>query len=204
MKSFSFLIGLLLSASLCATDQAFFDKVEEITPNLYKISAEELRIIVDHTFADTPIITAEELKARMDSEKDVVVINVLPDYLFNDCHINGSINVPLKQLVGIVKEWDRAKKIVVYCALHECDAGEKACILLGRMGFEHIQDYKGGIKEWYQLGYPTNGPAKSNYLHMKSIQTLQDGYKLYPDALVCSRQTKWMHRYQQAQQQDIQ
>jgi hypothetical protein len=33
------------------------------------------------------------------------------------------------------------------------------------MGFTNVIDYEGGIKEWYQLGYDTHGPASASYLH---------------------------------------
>ncbi len=193
---FSFLSFSTLSY---AKEQSFFEKIQTIKQNLYKISAEELRIIVGHNFDAPPFITADELKENLQSGSEITVINVLPASIHEDCHIAGSINVPLKELVDTVQSWDRNKKLVVYCALSDCDASEKAYILLSCMEFANVFDYKGGIKEWYQLGYPTDGPAKLEFLHMKSAPAMQDGYKLYPESLVCSRQTRWISRYQPTQ-----
>ena len=117
----------------------------------------------------------------MEANPDLCVINVLPPSLHNDCHITGSINVPLKEIVEAMASWDRDKEIIVYCALYECDAGEKAYVLLSCMGFTNVTDYSGGIKEWYQLGYPTQGPATYSFLNSKSIM-------LPEEFLVCSKQ----------------
>ncbi len=187
---------LSISTSLYTEELSFFEKVQNIKQDLYKISAEELRIIMGHHFNDPVFISADELKKEIENDSELTVINVLPPSIYNDCHIVGSINVPLKDLVDIVQNWERNKKIVVYCALSECDASEKACILLSCMNFTTVLDYKGGIKEWYQLEYPTHGPAKYEFLHIKSVSTTQDEYKMYPETLVCSQQTCWISRYQ--------
>lgn len=178
------LVGLCLflyTTSHAVPDQSFFDKEQEIRKDLYKISAKELQVFLGCHVDPIIEVSAEELKAAMELDPDLCVINVLPAALYDDCHITNSINVPLKQLVSLLMSWDRDKKIIVYCALHECDAGEKAYILLSCLGFTDIADYKGGIKEWYQLGYPTEGPAAFSYLHAKT-ETLPEQF------LVCSYQ----------------
>lgn len=148
--------------------QAFLEKEQEIRKDLYKISASDLQDFLGQQFEKTPTIHAEMLKEKMKEDQNLCVINVLPASLHEDCHITGSINVPLKELVETMASWDRDKEIIVYCALYECDAGEKAYILLSCMGFTNVTDYAGGIKEWYQLGYPTQGPASYSFLHTKS------------------------------------
>ena len=90
----------------------------------------------------------------MSTNNDLLVINVLPEVYYNDCHIKGSFNAPLKKLVDLAQSWDRSQKIVLYCALDECDAGEKGCILLHCMGFNDVRDYRGGIKEWVPAWLP--------------------------------------------------
>lgn len=181
--------------SYAQPDQAFFDKVESIKKDLYKISSHELCALFAPECAPVSTITADQLKKEM-SSNTLLVVNVLPEYYHNDCHIDGSINAPLRELVWQAQSWDRSQKIVVYCALDECDAGEKGCILLTLMGFANVFDYQGGIKEWFQLGYPTQGPALSDYLHTKSIVVAEREYELYPATIVCSRQNRWNSRYQ--------
>lgn len=187
---------LIPSFSMAQNNQSFFEKVEEIKKDLYKISAHELSTILAITPKQIPIITADQLKQEMSSNPSMLVINVLTEKYYKDCHINGSINVPLKELVDRARNWDRSQKIVIYCALDECDAGEKGCILLGCMGFTNVVDYRGGIKEWYQLGYPTQGPAVSEYLHTKSSPSSHKGHEYYPETIVCSNQIRWINKYQ--------
>jgi len=143
----------------------FYEKELAINDKLYRISAAELQEILGVHYASIPSISAQELLNSLKTDHDTVVINVLPKHLYDDCHIIGSHSVPLKELVCAAQEWPRDRKIIVYCALDVCDAGQKAYILLSCMGFTHVVDYEGGIKEWFQLGYPTQGPALSSYLH---------------------------------------
>jgi rhodanese-related sulfurtransferase len=188
-----FLCALLHIPLSAAAAQSFLEKVEQIKKDIYKMSADELQLYLSTSFDPPPLITADSLKIAVEKTPDLFVINVLPTLLYDDCHIASSASAPLRELVDSAQSWERDRKIVVYCALDECDAGEKAYILLSCMGFTNITDYKGGIKEWFQLGYPTEGPAKFSYLHTKSIGLPED---MYPDVLVCSRQTRWIHKYQ--------
>ena len=107
------------------------------------------------------------MREKIERNQDLVVINVLPEKYYKDCHIAGSISVPLKEIIYLAKDWEKSQEIVVYCALDECDAGEKAYILLKCMDFQTVYDYPGGINEWYQLGYEVAGPCASWYLHEK-------------------------------------
>lgn len=180
---------------LSAADASFYEKHAVIQSRLYKVSAARLQRFLGTSFDPPPHIEADALKDAMNSDPDLTVINVLPQVLHNDCHIDGSINVPLKELVEAAHAWPKDKKIVVYCALTECDAGEKAYILLSCLGFTDVTDYEGGIKEWFQLGYPTVGPAASDFLHTKS-STISE-CDLYPELLVCSRQKQWEFRFKE-------
>ncbi len=187
-------ITILFSFSALANrEPSFLEKIEQVTPDLYKISAEELSLFLGRSFDPPPTITADELQNTMKLTPEVRVVNVLPSSLHNDCHISGSINIPLKKLVESVADWDRHEKIIVYCALYECDAGEKAYIILNCLGFTDVIDYAGGIKEWFQLGYSTQGPATYSFLHTKAGLMPEEDY---PAIMVCSRQKKWIHKYQ--------
>ncbi len=158
-------LALLLCAFLhislgAATSPSFFEKVEQIKKDIYKMSADELQLYLGTSYDPPSLITAENLKASLADSPALFVINVLPTILYDDCHITGSVSAPLREIVDIAQSWQRDRNIIVYCALDECDAGEKAYILLSCMGFTNILDYKGGIKEWFQLNYPTGGPSE--------------------------------------------
>lgn len=122
-------------------------------------------------------ITAADLKKKIealanieDHEKcDVVMVNVLGKKYYDDCHIKHSICVPLYDIIEEAKKWadkgwDKSKEFVIYCAIDECDASEKAFRILRDMGFAKLFAYEGGIREWHLLGYPTGGACSFDYL----------------------------------------
>jgi rhodanese-related sulfurtransferase len=111
-----------------------------------------------------PTITAEQLQALMDNWLDLLVINVLDEKTFNDCHIQNSVNIPFDQLQERVKDFDRAREIIVYCASYECSASDEAYKMLDKMGFVRVKVYKGGTKEWKNMGLPTHGSCRAEYL----------------------------------------
>lgn len=115
------------------------------------------------------LITVEELSEQLDSAgdhemHDLTIINVLTKQQFNDCRIKKSINIELESLENVVADWDRNRKIVVYSESYECPLSEEACDKLIQMGFTHVHVFEGGIKEWTEMGYPTEGACKMDYL----------------------------------------
>lgn len=113
---------------------------------------------------DISIISAEDLKREMAVNPELIVINVLGQASFEDCHIKGSVNIPLEELKDYAEAWDKHEKIVVYCAHHDCKASKNAYNFLKDLGFRNIHAYEGGIREWKQKGYPTVGECKMDYL----------------------------------------
>jgi len=174
--SFLGVIFLMKCISLhCAISlEELKEKVSVIHQDLYKKSAQDLKNHLGVADCTVTYITAQDLKnTYLDEYKfPFKVINVLPKNLFEDCSIKGSSNVPLKELLDVVETWDKSETIVLYCALSICDASEKAAILLCLLGFENIVEYKGGMKEWYQLGYEFSGSARQSYLHEKAVDKI--------------------------------
>jgi rhodanese-related sulfurtransferase len=141
--------------------------LERVINDIYHLSTQDIQEIVQQDFGYIPDISAPKLLSRMEQSQNILVINVLSEKWYHDCHIAGSINVPLDKLIYQMEGYDRTQEVIVYCALNECDASEKAYVLLKCMGFENVVDYRGGIKEWFQLGYPIEGACVSSYLHDK-------------------------------------
>ena len=61
-------------------------------------------------------LTAQELKAKLESGETVVVVNPLSDLEFNEGHIPGSVNIPL-HLIPTTDQLpsDKTSPIVTYC-----------------------------------------------------------------------------------------
>lgn len=61
-------------------------------------------------------ISAQELKARTDSDRSVFVLNPLSDIEFNEGHIPGSVNIPLHLIPDTDQlPADKNTAIVTYC-----------------------------------------------------------------------------------------
>jgi rhodanese-related sulfurtransferase len=115
------------------------------------------------------IMTVEQLAKEMDDvnlhdEFRITVINLLSHKCFEDCHIKGSINVDAVSLADTVEDWDRTRAIVVYEAAEDITLCEKACKTLNEMGFTDVRILQGGMKEWLDQGYATEGACKMAYV----------------------------------------
>ncbi len=98
----------------------------------------------------------------------LLLINVLDQNSYNDCHIPGSINISYNKLQEATKEMERDTEIIVYCGSYECSASKEAWHILDQLGFSNIWAYEGGMREWKQEGNPTEGVCKAPYLAPKT------------------------------------
>lgn len=65
---------------------------------------------------DFPEITAEQLKAKMDAGEELLLVNPLSDIEFQECHIPGSVNIPVHTIL-ITDELPKKRNhlIITYC-----------------------------------------------------------------------------------------
>jgi rhodanese-related sulfurtransferase len=65
-----------------------------------------------------PLISRNELKARLDRGDDFTLVEALPPPAYHDGHIQGAINLPPVQVRELASRRlpDKAADIVVYCA----------------------------------------------------------------------------------------
>jgi rhodanese-related sulfurtransferase len=110
-------------------------------------------------------ITHTELQEKINNIPDLIIINVLSEETYADCHIKGSINVPYDRLIENVAGWDKDKDIVLYCANSTCPKSKQAFELLADFGFTNLSEYSGGMKEWFKKGCETSGSCVMTYLH---------------------------------------
>lgn len=104
----------------------------------------------------------------------LMVINVLEKSEFDDCHITGSINIPFDQFEDVISSLDKHNHYVIYCSDTMCMSSGFCAKLLKNAQFEHVWAYEGGMAEWYQKGYPYEGPALADYLTAESEQDDHD------------------------------
>ncbi len=118
-----------------------------------------------HSQTSIVTISAADLKNKIDQIPELIIINVLNEETYIDCHIPGSINIVYDRLIEILAGWEKDKKIIVYCAQNTCPKSQEAYELLSDLGFNHLSKYTGGMKDWFKNGYDTVGLCTLKYLH---------------------------------------
>jgi rhodanese-related sulfurtransferase len=104
--------------------------------------------------------TKEEVRDKM-AEKDVVILSVLPQEDFEKLHITGSRSLPLTLDYGaflheIEKKYGKEMFFITYGNHWTRADGASAAQAMKVQGFK-AENYPGGIREWYDAGFPTEG-----------------------------------------------
>jgi rhodanese-related sulfurtransferase len=105
-------------------------------------------------------LTKEMVQEEM--KKGAVVVNVLEGKTYNDVHIKGSVNIPLKGksddvfALEVQRRFGKDKRIITHCTNSSCTAGPRAAAILKARGF-NAEDYPGGMEEWFFAGLPVEG-----------------------------------------------
>ena len=114
------------------------------------------------------------LRGHSHKKTGLVVINVLDQELYNDCHIKDSINIPFEMIEKNSDTIDKNAQVVFYCSDYQCTSSEWAAKKFKEKGFHDVSVYEGGMAEWYQKGLPTEGPHEKPYLNKTVNQVLSD------------------------------
>jgi rhodanese-related sulfurtransferase len=86
------------------------------------------------------------------------LVEVLPGEEYEELHLPGAINIPLKQLTAeSVQQLDPGRDVVVYCWDGLCDMSPRAACWLATMGFTRLHDYAPGKVDWLAHGLPAEG-----------------------------------------------
>jgi len=103
----------------------------------------------DHERVDLPKdaeITAIELKAQLDSDEPVVLVDVRRPPEWEIVHLDGSLLIPLDELDQRLGELNPAEELVVLCRVGIRSA--RAVALLRERGFDHARHLIGGLRAW--------------------------------------------------------
>jgi rhodanese-related sulfurtransferase len=93
-------------------------------------------------------ITPLELKHRMDDESDggLLILDIRDEASYEQGHITGAINIPLKELGYRLFGLDKTKDIIVYCRIGV--QSKIACQILENAGFKDVYNLTGGLAAW--------------------------------------------------------
>ena len=92
-------------------------------------------------------ITAEEAKAKLDSDDSVILVDVRTPEEYREGHIPGAILLPVSDIEAKAESElpDKSATYIVYCRTGSRSAA--AASQLVEMGYENIYDL-GGINDW--------------------------------------------------------
>ncbi|MEX0877455.1 MAG: rhodanese-like domain-containing protein [Candidatus Spechtbacterales bacterium] len=112
--------------------------------------------------ADYKIVSAQELKNKLDSKEDFLLVNVLSASSFEGMRIPGSVNVDVHESGFVermekVTEGDKDKEIIVHCSSATCQASPSAARKLVEEGYTNVADFEDGLAGWKEAGYPLEG-----------------------------------------------
>jgi rhodanese-related sulfurtransferase len=103
------------------------------------------------------VITADELKAKLDRGDDIRLVNALRDWEFNEQHIPGSEH--FATFDDALASLEPDDEIIVYCTNPPCRASKKLYWDLVDRGFENVRRFEGGLVAWADAGYPLESNA---------------------------------------------
>ncbi len=83
----------------------------------------------------------------------VTVLDVRPENEFALGHLQGALNIPLRELEARLGELDAAQEIVAYCRSHYCVLSYEAVAALRGRGFK-VRRLEDGFPEWRAAGLP--------------------------------------------------
>jgi rhodanese-related sulfurtransferase len=92
-------------------------------------------------------------------ERRAQLVEVLPREEYEELHLPGAVNLPLKELdAEHAKQLDRERPVVVYCWDALCDMSPRAATRLAQLGFD-AYDYALSKVDWMAHGLPMEGTA---------------------------------------------
>lgn len=104
-------------------------------------------------------ISRDELREKIESSADFVLIDALGPMSYAMSHLPGAIN--------ITPDWvdDRARRrvrdadteVVVYCADISCNSSVDVANRLLELGYRNVRHYAAGKRDWVDAGLPLEG-----------------------------------------------
>lgn len=92
-------------------------------------------------------ITPKELKQLLDSETEIILIDVREQFEYNICHLNNAQLIPLNTLPANLQKIDLAKQVVVYCH-HGVRSAYAINYIQQVTGTNNLYNLTGGIDAW--------------------------------------------------------
>ncbi|MCH3916609.1 MAG: rhodanese-like domain-containing protein [Spirochaetia bacterium] len=92
-------------------------------------------------------ITPQEAKKRLDTDKDIILLDVRTESEFTQGHIPGAKNIPLQELSDVASAQLPNKDATIFVYCRSGNRSKTASKALVKLGYTQIYDL-GGIIDW--------------------------------------------------------
>ena len=101
-------------------------------------------------------IEREEVQELM--RQGAQVLDALPPDDYARQHLPGAVSVPMQKFTtGLVRNLDRDRPTVTYCADNQCDLSARLAARLVVEGFTNVREYAKSLADWSAFGLPLEG-----------------------------------------------
>lgn len=91
-------------------------------------------------------VSATGLKAKIEQQETLFLLDVREPFEFSFCRIEGSVSIPLNQIPSRLKEIEYDKEVIVIC--HHGVRSQQAANFLVQVGFKNVSNLSGGVDAW--------------------------------------------------------
>ena len=109
--------------------------------------------------SELPHISRDELRAKVESGADFVLVDALAPMSYARSHLPGAINLPLEWVDERAPRRvpDLDTEIVVYCIDVKCTSSVFVGERLRSLGYTNVRHYADGKDDWTAAGLPLEG-----------------------------------------------
>jgi len=94
-------------------------------------------------------LSAPEVRARIDRDDDLLLLDVREPWECDICRIRGSINIPMAEIPVSLATLEPAQDIVVIC--HHGARSLQVAGFLEQAGFTCVYNLDGGVDAWAKI-----------------------------------------------------
>lgn len=91
-------------------------------------------------------VTPEKLKASLDEDSPILLLDVREPWEYEICHIDGSMNISMINIPSSIEELDPGKETVVIC--HHGIRSMQVANYLTDQDFNKVTSLEGGVDAW--------------------------------------------------------
>ncbi len=104
-------------------------------------------------------ISREELRQKIESGDDFVLVDALSPMSYATSHLPGAINLPPDSVDGRAQRriLDLDTEVIVYCSDATCNSSVVVAERLIELGYRNVSHYVEGKNDWVEAGLPLEG-----------------------------------------------